>query len=151
MHRWTRQRVRRTSWDAEINEDPYTLSSYGNILFAGGLFTSTGSVTRNNLAAVDLTSGLITPWNPNASGGVSALALVADKVIVGGNFTSLGGSNSHSYLAAVDTSAGSLVSGWNATAGGSVFAMMVLGNRLYLGWQFRERQRLLAQLSWSHR
>jgi hypothetical protein len=86
---------------------------------------------------VDLTSGLITPWNPNASGGVSALALVADKVIVGGDFTSIGG-GSRSYLAAVDSSAGALIplSSWSGATGGSVFAMMVLGNRLYLGGNF---------------
>jgi Domain of unknown function (DUF5122) beta-propeller len=49
-------------------------------------FTSIGGQTRNNIARLDATTGLADSFNPNANGGVSAIAVQA-----GGNFTSIGG------------------------------------------------------------
>ncbi len=52
----------------------------GTTLIFGGDFTSvispdgTTSVPRPHLAAVDLTTGALLPWNPTTNGGVDAMA-----------------------------------------------------------------------------
>lgn len=66
----------------------------------GGTFNAVGSVARNRLAAVSASNGALLPWAPNADGGrVNALALspTADRVVVGGAFTTLNGLNRPGY------------------------------------------------------
>ena len=55
----------------------------GNTAYLGGQFTAMipsgggTQVTRNHLAAVDMTTGGLLPWNPNANGTVYALLAAA--------------------------------------------------------------------------
>ena len=52
----------------------------GNIVYIGGTFTAmlpagstgAGAVTRNNAAAINLDTGALLPWNPNANDDVRA-------------------------------------------------------------------------------
>ncbi len=56
----------------------------GKIL-AGGHFTSIGGQTRNRIARLDPTTGLADSFDPNANGGVYAIAVQADgKILAGG-------------------------------------------------------------------
>ncbi len=54
------------------------LAQAGNLLYLGGDFTTatdaSGSVTRNNLACLDLTTQLWTSFDPNANDFVNATA-----------------------------------------------------------------------------
>lgn len=80
----------------------------GHILYVGGQFTSvhdaSGTLTRNRLAAVDLTTGLFTSWNPNANDRVECVyADYLGRLWVSGQFTALGAS-SRAYVARFDTS-----------------------------------------------
>jgi hypothetical protein len=76
----------------------------GGAIYAGGGFTIIGGQTRNNVAALDATTGAADPaWNPNASAPVLALAVAGSTVYAGGGFTSIGG-GPQPYLAAIISS-----------------------------------------------
>jgi hypothetical protein len=79
-----------------------------NTVYVGGCFASVGGVSRNNLAAIDATTGVILPWNPNANGQVTALVVEGGVVYVAGDFTSIGGTTRHS-LAKIDPTTGMVV------------------------------------------
>jgi len=69
----------------------------GKILVGGqfhsGLGTPTiGGQTRNRIARLEVATGAADLWNPDASSGVDAIAVLADgKILAGGTFTTIGG------------------------------------------------------------
>lgn len=66
----------------------------------GGTFTNVGSAARNRLASVNASNGALLPWAPNAANGrVNALVLSPEegRVVIGGAFTTLNGSNQPGY------------------------------------------------------
>lgn len=79
-------------------------------VYLGGLFTGVGSVPKSRLAAFRASDGGLLDWAPTAVGGqVNGLALSPDatKIVVGGAFTTLNGSNRPGYgLGAVDAVTG---------------------------------------------
>ena len=77
-----------------------------------GSFTHVGGQSRNHLAAVDATTGVVDSWDPNADDVVTELVVAGDTVFVGGSFTNIGG-QSRTWLAAIDTATGA-VRPWNA-------------------------------------
>ncbi len=113
-----------------------------NILFVGGTFTSIGGLQtngpiRNFLAALDTTKNLdecVLPWNPNANGPVTSIAVSCDKVYVGGAFTSIGGAN-RSRLAALSM-ASATATDWNPNADNDVLTLQLVGRTLYVGGKF---------------
>lgn len=68
---------------------------HGGVLYAGGSFTHVGGRRRRGLAAIDLRSNALLPWNPDPSGTVNALVVDASggtaQLIVGGAFTTIAG------------------------------------------------------------
>ncbi len=61
-------------------------------ILAGGLFTSMGGQTRNNIARLDATTGLADSFDPNTDVNVNSIALQADgKILAGGSFNTIGG------------------------------------------------------------
>jgi hypothetical protein len=130
------------SW--QTNGRVNTIVVSGSTVYLGGQFTSvrpagapagTGEVARNHVAAVDLTTGALLPWNPNTNGTVRVLRLSGSNVYLGGSFTQVGGVG-RQRLAAVSTGTGALVTTWNASSSGEVFAMAVRGGTLYIGGSF---------------
>ena len=79
------------SFDPNANNTVFAIAVQpdGKIL-AGGLFNGTNSIggqTRNRIARLDPSTGLADAFDPNASGGVFAIALQADgKILAGGSF-----------------------------------------------------------------
>ncbi len=57
----------------------------------GGFFTNVGPAVRNRVAAVDVATGAVTTFDPNANGNVNSLAVAGATVYVGGNFTTVAG------------------------------------------------------------
>ena len=59
----------------------------GSVMYLGGTFTGMKGTndstftTRNRLAAVNISGGTLTSWNPNASNAVNALALRAPTYV----------------------------------------------------------------------
>ncbi len=120
------------------------LAVAGNVLYVGGTFVSIGAVQtdaipRHSLAALDTTKDLqasVLPWNPDADGPVTSLALSCDTVYVGGSFTSIGG-RPRSRIAAVDMATGTATA-WNPSANSSVLTVVLAGNTIYAGGKFTQ-------------
>jgi hypothetical protein len=125
-------------------------------VYVGGAFTqvnaSSGTVPRNNAAAVDLSTGLDTGWDPNPTGGpVDALAISGSTVYMGGSFTAISGgvfttsprlfagnsSVARLHAAAVSAATGT-DTGWNPAPDGAVKALAISGATVYLGGRFTQ-------------
>ena len=111
-----------------------TMDIQNNTLYIGGYFTDIAGETRTNLAAIDLTTGIPTSWNPNASNTVKTLTIDNDTVYVGGFFTSVDG-QPRNYIAALDASTGTATS-WDPNASGRVRSIYPDGNTIYVGGDF---------------
>jgi hypothetical protein len=69
-----------------------TLAISGSNIYAGGSFmTVNGGTARNYLAALDLTTGTATAWNPNMNDAVNVLAIIGSNIYAGGRFTAASG------------------------------------------------------------
>jgi hypothetical protein len=133
----------------------------GDMIYLAGSFTQIvlpdgTTVPRNNLAAIDATTGQLTDWDPNVtnlSGNSSVLkmALSANgtRLFIGGNFAKVGGLW-RVRLAAIDPVTGAVEKGWRADVNdGTVYALSVSADKLYLGGSFTSvagepRERLAA-------
>jgi fibronectin type 3 domain-containing protein len=129
---------------AQTNGEVDAIAVYGTTAYIGGTFTAvrpagspsgSGNVGRQDLAAIDLTTGDVLPWNPGANGDVRALTVSPDgsTIFAGGAFTSLGGV-SRNRIGAV-TSSGA-VTPWNPGASGPVRALTIVNSKLYVGGEF---------------
>ncbi len=116
----------------------------GTTAYIGGKFTSvrpagaaagTGEVARNHVAAIDLNTGNVLPWNPNASAVVDAIRVSGSTVYIGGSFATVGG-KSRARIAAVDASTGAVLTAFKASVNAEVRAIEVSNGRLYLGGAF---------------
>jgi len=129
-----------TAWDPNLTGGDvlgpgiYALAISGNTMYAGGDFTDVGGQLRNNLAAIDATTGLATAWDPNANSWVVTLALSGSTVYAGGYFTSISG-QLRNNLAAIDATTG-LATAWDPNANSGVYTLAVSGNTVYAGGQF---------------
>lgn len=117
-----------TNWDPAPVSSLFTVNIFelvldipNNLVYVGGVYDSMGGQERKNLAAVDMTTGLATnwnprAWNPKASIDISAvLSLDLDSpksdIYVGGSFKAIG-NTLRTGLASVDTVTG-LANSWN--------------------------------------
>jgi hypothetical protein len=115
--------------------DPFsTLVIHGNTLYLMGMFDSPAILPRRYLAAFDLVSGVLLPWNPNANGSVFDLVVSGSTVYVGGNFSSIGG-QPRNRIAALDLNSGSALP-LNPNANSTVFCIGLSGTTLYAGGLF---------------
>ncbi len=100
-----------SNWAPEVNGIVYALAVSGTTVYVGGYFNQVEGVERHNLAALETTTGTLTPWNPDANDIVRALLVVDDSVYVGGTFTMIGG-HAHTWIAELDRATG-LATDWN--------------------------------------
>jgi hypothetical protein len=125
----------------------WAMQPAGGKVYVGGEFTQLvppagdngPAVTRNHLAAFDIDSHALLPWDPDANGNVRALALSADgtKLYVGGDFTKIGGVSA-SKIAVLDLATGKVVKTFKSQVKGRVFSIALSGNRLFVGGDFTE-------------
>jgi hypothetical protein len=109
----------------------------GNTLYVGGRFTSVDGMARTNLAALDVRTGTVLPWDPAATGYVDSIETVGNVTYVGGQFDNVAGI-ARSRLAALDATTGADV-GWDAGVTGTVVAELeVAGTTLYVGGRFSQ-------------
>jgi hypothetical protein len=126
----------------------YALAVVGNEVVVGGAFTEAGGVSANNVARFNTQtntwSALGTGSSNGVNGGVNALAVVGNEVVVGGTFTSAGGVSANG-VARFNT----LTNTWSALGTGSsngvsggdfpsVYALAVVGNEVVVGGAFTE-------------
>jgi hypothetical protein len=108
------------------------LATTADTVYAGGLFSSLGGMTRAGLAEIDA-SGTLTAFAPNLGGTVNALAVDGSTLHVGGDFASIGAANTGSY-AAFDN--GALRTSTAHSTDAAVQALVVRGDSLYVGRVF---------------
>ena len=120
--------------DAEFGADVYALAVTGSTVYAGGNFSSIGGVVRNNIAALDASTGRASAWNPSAGWDVVALAVSRSTVYAGGNFSSIGGVVRNN-IAALDASTGRATA-WNPNANAAVSTLARSGSTVYAGGYF---------------
>src|SRR2546423_8480521 len=72
---------------------------------------------------------------PQVDGQVKAIALVGNRLYIGGSFTTVGG-ESHANVAALDATTGAVDASFTAATDGTVNALAASGSDLYLGGLF---------------
>jgi len=117
-----------TSWDPNVTGGLGVFSMHwgdnAQSIYLGGSFTTIGGQTRNNIAAVDATTGLATAWNPNANNTVYSIYrcdINVPVVYAGGSFTTIGG-QTRNHLASLDLTTG-LATSWNPDVNGDVYVI----------------------------
>jgi hypothetical protein len=120
------------------------------VVFVGGKFSSVqrgaGAPQQNQryLGAFDRGTGAwIDTFRPTLDGTVWTLAVVGNRLFVGGQFTNVNGAPRTAGLAALDPATGAVLAGWNAslTLTGSsirpfVRSIDAVGDHLYVGGLF---------------
>jgi len=131
---------------AQINGVVWSQVIVGNTVYVGGEFTKarpagaaagTSEVSRNNLMAYNLATGVMTSFNPSLNGVVRTITASPDgsRIYVGGGFSTVGGV-ARSRLAAFSTATGALLTDWKPTANNTVRALGVFGSTVYAGGSF---------------
>ncbi len=114
----------------------------GNTVAAGGRFTrlTQGGTTynRNNLVLFDADDGQVRAVAPNPAGRVWAAAASGGWIYVGGQFSSIGGTNKRS-IARINASTGQVDPGFTSAVSGRVNVLVVANGRLYAGGSFGAR------------
>ena len=126
----------------------------GNTAYLGGQFTSLKSangattVTRNHAAAIDMTTGNVLPWNPNASGIVYAILPSGNNIYLGGSFATVGGAT-HKNVAEVNATSGAVVTGFTNSSkpNQAVRALVIANGNLYMGGAFTTPRPYLAEVN----
>lgn len=129
---------RQSSWSVEFDGQVEALARAGGTLYLSGSFNTVGGLPRQNVAAVDIATGAVLPWNPGAAGiAVYALKVSGNDVFLGGRFSTVGGV-SRSNLARVDAVSGAVLSWAPAITAGDdgVRALEVTASTVFVGGGF---------------
>ncbi len=122
-----------------FNSTVQSLFVNGSNLYVGGFFSTVSNAgvlsLRTNLVAIDATTGVVQPWQPAANGVVRSMALSGSNLVVGGDFTAIGGQSDRRRLAMVSTETG-VATAFDPDVGNSVFAVSVRSNVIYAGGSF---------------
>lgn len=138
---------------ASFNGQVRTVVYDGSTVYVGGSFTtardSSGSATRQHVAAIDAASGRLLPWNPNVNGAVWSIAVSGDSVYLGGSFSRVDGAYRENLAKVSASGDGALDSAFSHRVNGRVQAMTGLDGTLYIGGTFSavdgaDRHRLAA-------
>jgi outer membrane protein assembly factor BamB len=133
-----------TSWNpapVSLLNGIYTLAFSPGLVYVGGQFTAIGGQARNNVAAVDATTGAATGWDPDAGGALNptvyALGVYGGSVYAGGDFGRMGG-QARGNIAALDVATGSATPWSPEASGGSppLLTIAAAGGTVYAGGTF---------------
>jgi hypothetical protein len=133
-----------SNYSLDSTWNPFPTGSYGIIgpmavlngtLYVGGSFGTIQGQIRKNLAAFNVSTGALLPWNPaGPNANYTQLAASGTSVYVLGGFTNFG-SNLQNYLAAFDASSGALLP-WNASTDVQPVFMKINNGNVYVGGNF---------------
>jgi hypothetical protein len=120
-------------------------------VYVGGYFTQAGGVTHNSVARLDGTSGALDgAWTTSidalpSTGSVQAIAIAADGVYVGGQFTHVNGAPRSNIVKL--TATGTVDATFAGTTNGAVSRIALANNMVYIGGTFLSPRQRLARLS----
>ena len=123
-------------WNPQVNDRSAILAmAVGEgTLYIGGEIQTVGGQARSNLAAVDLSTAAVLPWNPSPNYQVYTLAVDGPTVYAGGRFTNIGGVP-RNHIAALDSETGASTD-WDPDIDGNVYAAIPVGGIVYIGGAF---------------
>jgi hypothetical protein len=117
------------------------LTVHDGVLYVGGRFGRSGTVTRHDAAAYQTRSGALTEWNPMAGDRINTIAASPTGLFLGGEFTSVNGQVRRG-VAALNALTGRLDPTLAADTNNTVLdiALSSDGSRLYLAGSFTSVQ-----------
>jgi hypothetical protein len=127
-----------TAWNPNVSgvsQFVFSLITTSTSVYIGGSFNTVGGQSRNRIAEIDKTSGMVTPWSPNTTNSVMAMAEYNDKIYVGGQFDYIGLWDSRRHLAAIDLADGDLTT-WDPNPNNTVWTLEKSGGNIYIGGDF---------------
>jgi trimeric autotransporter adhesin len=112
-----------------------SVSINDSLLYVGGDFVCINGTERNNLAAIDISTGQASGFSIGADGEIFALAIAPDgKLYAAGSFGSLGGSP-RGRIGCVDLGTQTVTS-FNPNSNGTIRTLAVLNGKVYFGGSF---------------
>lgn len=116
----------------------FTLAVSGARLHVGGRFTTVNGVARQNLVALDATTGVtVAGFTGEADGRVDALAVSGSALFAAGAFQNVGGL-ARRGVARLDAATGVATPGFDAQATTAVSALAVTGTTVFVGGSFSQ-------------
>lgn len=117
-----------------VNAEVHAITTSGSAIHCAGDFTTFLGASRQRLAAFDLGTSAVLPWNPGADARVRAMVYVAGQLWIGGDFGTAGGSarGGAANLSPSDNSAGN----WIPNPAGPVHAIALDATRALIGGNF---------------
>ena len=103
-----------------------------NTVYAGGDFASIGAHERNDVAALDPSSGAATTWDPNANGNAALVDSYVNAIVRADGIVYLAG-NFDNYVGAFSSSSGLPKSNFHSPGSYTAKALVLAGSTLYLG------------------
>lgn len=127
------------SWnvDYDVNGSVSFLAVQGSAVLLGGVLRSVNGVARTSLAAVDLTTGSVLPWNPKLASAfghpiVARALLHQGRVFVQGQFDQVNNQAVPSGFAAIDATSGALLATPAPPGVSSITSWAAAGDNLYV-------------------
>jgi hypothetical protein len=118
----------------------YALTAAGPTVYVGGLFTVIAGQPRTHLAALNVSDGAATAFDPRPNGNVRSLALAGSLLYVGGTFRSTDGTPSiggaaRNYAVALRLADGTATA-FHPNPNNLVQTVAVSGSAVFLGGMF---------------
>jgi hypothetical protein len=124
------------TFHVDVDNTVLAIAVSGSTAYISGMFSHVGTQQRFGVAAIDLDTGEVLPWNPGAAPAyISALAVGNGAVYIGGYFGTMGGA-SRTGLAAVDAVTGVALPFDAQMASGQVTALAIDDGIVYAGGFF---------------
>lgn len=124
-----------SSWNPPNLGTAYAIEANNQYVFVGGsLNEPSGGAGRQNLFAIDRTTGALSSWAPNPSDGIKSLFLSNDQLYVGGYFTIISG-QTRNRVASYNTSTLGLTN-WNPNSNSYVNTINLKNGSIWLGGHF---------------
>jgi hypothetical protein len=117
------------------------LSVDGNLMYAGGSFGGIGGKQQKYAAALDLSTGTATNWNPDAKNTVWTIHAEGSSVFLGGSGV-LSSGQRYFNAGAVDAATGQTLN-WGPNFNGHVFTIGNVGTKLFVGGEYYQVDSLL--------
>ncbi len=132
-----------TAWNPELDGNVLAITGSGTKIYLGGEFTDVNAgTTRNSIAAVDSTTGVVdAAWNPNSDGTIEEILINDSKVYAVGLLTTVNGATARGFGAAFNLADGVDVGtalAWNPATNGDVDDIAFYDDQIYIVGEFTQ-------------